>query len=126
MNASDGIDQPPTGLRARTELEAEYAAALAERAAFHDDAHRLDRARAVIDALGWILGHTPTAPMTGRTYAGPVTNIDTRREITAALDVLYGHRLPRHDARRPYAAGVEHALLWASYVTLVPPITRRR
>lgn len=122
MNAS-GATAPPAGLRARAELEGEYAAAVAERAAFAHDGHRGQRAQAVIDALGWLLGQEPRAPLSGVSASGRVSTMDASREIAYALDVLYGHRLPDHDLRRPYAAGVEHALLWASYATWLPPIT---
>jgi hypothetical protein len=123
VRASASGEGQPTGLRRRADLEAEYAAAVAERAAVAHQAQRRERAQAVIDALTWVLGHGPAAPLSGTTVAGQVTNIHTGREIALALDILYGPHLVEQARRRPYAAGVEHALLWASYATPVPPIT---
>lgn len=111
------------GMRPRHELEAEHAAAIEERTAFAGDARLRESAAAVVDALAWVLGLGP-APITGVPGTAEVSAADVGREINVALDVLYGRaRHPEHDVARPYASGVEHALLWASCATSDPPVS---
>ena len=111
-------------MRARHELEAEYATAAREHGALVAENARdfLDRARAVVEALGWVLGERP-APITGTPPTGEMTNVVAGREEDLALDVLY--RRADHGINFSYASGVEHALLWARGGTDEPPVSTR-
>lgn len=113
------------GMQPREALEAQYAAALEDQARYAAKGDRTlhDGATGVVEALGWTLGERP-APMTGAApSAASVTTMDVGREEDLALDVLYRRRSPEPGMTISYAAGVEHALLWARDGTDQPPVT---
>jgi hypothetical protein len=98
--------------RARTALAAELQAldARAESGSrFHEGAR---------DALHWLLGGGP-GPLTGSPTDPPLTMRAVVAELAAAETRLYGPST----ADRDYAAGVEHAVMWAESVTPATPST---
>lgn len=81
--------------------------------------------RGARDALSWLLVGG-RGPLTGQLVEAPVSARAIVRELAAAEAVLYG----QPDDRPPqggvpgfsgYAAGLEHALMWAEMVTPEPP-----
>lgn len=76
---------------------------------FHDGAR---------DALRWLVERGP-GPLTGTAGGAPVTAAAVVRELAAAQELMYGPPSPGRD----YAAGLEHALMWACLATPAPPPT---
>ena len=69
-----------------------------------------------VHALRWLL-EGGAGPLTGRIEGLPVSGRSIVEELAAAEDILYG----TPSACRDFAAGVEHALLWAESATAAPP-----
>jgi hypothetical protein len=70
-----------------------------------------------LDALQWLTASGP-GPLTGDAAPEPVSVRAVVHELAAAEAVIHGRQL----ARREYAQGVEHALMWAQYATAAPPV----
>jgi hypothetical protein len=73
--------------------------------------------RGALAALSWLLDGGP-GPMTGEVGRCPGLARVIVQELAAAEAVIYG---PGTD-RTHYARGVEHALMWAQFVTCCPPL----
>jgi len=67
-------------------------------------------------ALRWLLNGGP-GPVTGETGRPPSMARTIVRELAAAEAVIYGTTTQRTD----FARGVEHALMWAQFVTCSTP-----
>ena len=67
-------------------------------------------------ALRWLLEGGP-GPATGEVSRRPTTTRSVVRELAAAEALIYGPRSERVD----YVRGVEHALMWAQFVTCSAP-----
>lgn len=70
------------------------------------------------DALRWLV-ERGAGPLTGTTGGGLITAAAVVRELAAAQELMYGPPSPGRD----YAAGLEHALMWACLATPAPPPT---
>lgn len=70
------------------------------------------------DALRWLVERGP-GPLTGAAGGALVTATAVVRELAAAQELAYGPPSPGRD----YAAGLEHALMWACLATPAPPPT---
>lgn len=70
------------------------------------------------DALRWLVERGP-GPLTGTAGGALVTAAAVVRELAAAQELMYGPPSPCRD----YAAGLEHALMWACHATPAPPPT---
>jgi hypothetical protein len=66
----------------------------------------------VRDALGWVLGQTCRAPVTGREMSHPGPRELFSEWSAAEAIVTRSHRLPE-GMTLPYVGAVEHALDWA-------------
>ena len=67
-------------------------------------------------ALRWLLDGGP-GPITGESGRPPAVARTIVRELAAAEAVIYGTTTQRTD----FARGVEHALMWAQFVTCSTP-----
>lgn len=67
-------------------------------------------------ALNWLLESGP-GPVTGEVAGRPGTARSIVRELAAAEALIYGATTDRID----FARGVEHALMWAQFVTCSTP-----
>ena len=74
--------------------------------------------RGAAAALRWLLDDGP-GPVTGQLHGDPTAPRSIVRELAAAEAEIYG---PRPDSQA-YARGIEHALMWAQYVTSTAPGT---
>ena len=70
------------------------------------------------DALRWLVERGP-GPLTGTVGGALITAAAVVRELAATQELMYGPPSPCRD----YAAGLEHALMWACLATPVPPPT---
>lgn len=75
-----------------------------------------DFQRGARDALAWLVAGGPS-PINGCLVGLPVPARAVVHELAAAEAVLSG----ASGGGRSYAAGVEHALMWAEFVTPEPP-----
>ena len=94
-------------LRDRESIAAQIAALRGDAAEFE---------RGALAALCWLLEGGP-GPVTDELCARPGTPRAIVRELAAAESVIYGARPERTD----FARGVEHALMWAQFVTCCGP-----
>ena len=69
-----------------------------------------------VAALCWLLEGGP-GPVTGEVAGRPGTARVIVRELAAAEALIYGATTGRRD----FARGVEHALMWAQFVTCSTP-----
>ena len=69
-----------------------------------------------VAALCWLLEGGP-GPVTGEVAGRPGTARAIVRELAAAEALIYGAATGRRD----FARGVEHALMWAQFVTCSTP-----
>ena len=83
--------------------------------------------RGARDALGWLMTGGP-GPLSRQPAEPPVSARVIVRELAAAESVIYEQPVdpelpiePVATDRGRYAAGVEHALMWAEMVTPEPP-----
>ena len=97
----------PTRLRPREILTAQLAACR------QVDSNYARRAAAALASLAT----GGTAPLTGALSAA-INSRGIVRELAAAEALIYGPP----STGRDYTRGVEHALLWAEFVTAAPPI----
>jgi hypothetical protein len=72
--------------------------------------------RGALAALRWLLEGGP-GPVSGEIGRHPATSRVIVQELAAAEAVIYGATTDRTD----YARGVEHALMWAQFVTCATP-----
>ena len=72
--------------------------------------------RGALAALSWLLEGGP-GPVTGEVAGRPGTARAIVRELAAAEALIYGATTDRSD----FARGVEHALMWAQFVTCSTP-----
>jgi hypothetical protein len=72
--------------------------------------------RGALTALSWLLEGGP-GPVTGEAVGGPSAARAIVRELAAAEALIYGATTDRSD----FARGVEHALMWAQFVTCATP-----
>ena len=96
-----------SALRDRESIAAQIAALRGDAAEFE---------RGALAALCWLLDGGP-GPVTDEPYDRPDTPRAIVRELAAAEAVIYGARAERTD----FARGVEHALMWAQFVTCSGP-----
>lgn len=75
--------------------------------------------RGARDALRWLV-ERGAGPLTGTAVGSLITTAAVVRELAAAQELLFGPPSPGRD----YAAGLEHALMWACLATPTPPPTR--
>ena len=86
----------------------------AQIAALRGDAAEFERG--ALAALCWLLEGGP-GPVTDELCGRPGTPRAIVRELAAAEAAIYGVRAERTD----FARGVEHALMWAQFVTCCGP-----
>ena len=72
--------------------------------------------RGALAALSWLLEGGP-GPATGEVAGRPNSARTIVRELAAAEALIYGATTDRSD----FARGVEHALMWAQFVTCSTP-----
>jgi hypothetical protein len=96
-----------SALRDRESIAAQIAALRGDAAEFE---------RGALAALCWLLEGGP-GPVTDEPSVRPGTPRAIVRELAAAEAVIYGASTERTD----FARGVEHALMWAQFVTCCGP-----
>jgi hypothetical protein len=102
----------------RDEVEAQYAKAgvlvggAGVRTATVTAPRRLVVMAGVHDALAWVLGLTPWAPLSGRDLPDPDPR-DLFGEWARADAVGRGNRVLPEGMHRAYVSGIEQALAWA-------------
>jgi hypothetical protein len=110
----------------RDEIETQYAKAERMRWGNRRDgrtatATEIDLALAgVHDALAWVLGRTPWAPLSGRNLPDPGP-AELFSEYARAEAVRQRSRVLPEGMDRAYVGGVEHALSWARGETDATP-----
>ncbi|GAA0938010.1 hypothetical protein [Pseudonocardia zijingensis] len=112
IRKSDATSEAPAVLRPAAALAAELRAVAARVGGgcrYHEGAR---------DALRWLLTAGP-GPLTGRRTDRPLTLRAVVAELAAAETQLYGPQA----ADRDYAAGLEHAVMWAVSATPATPST---
>jgi hypothetical protein len=112
--------------RTQTDVQAQFAQAVSALAAEPGSvptdfsAHDYHVMTGVRDALAWVLGMTPTAPLSGRHAPEPGSR-ELWREWALADDIVSRPPPAPDGLNWTYVSAIEHALYWARGLRTTPP-----